>query len=51
MTKCQAGLMLNKVERFSLCGQANAQGFSPYNREFKKVFNLVCVLLYLATKV
>ena len=30
--------MLNKEERFSSCGQANASGFLPYLPEFKKDF-------------
>ena len=34
--------MLNKVERFSSCRQANARGFLPYNAEFKKEFNVYC---------
>jgi len=42
--------MLNKVERFSSCGQANARGFLPYDPEFKKEFNEYCYL-YLARKI
>jgi len=38
--KCWAGQMLNKVERFSLCGQANTRGFLPYNPELKKEVNV-----------
>ena len=37
--------MSSKMERFSLCGQANAQSFSPYHIELKKDF--ICqVYLY-----
>jgi len=43
--------MLNKMERFSLYGQANARGFLPYNPELKKEVNVYCLLLYLATKI